>query len=291
MPADWERTKGPIRQSGSMRWTIVGAAILCSVGLSACSGTGEGPAVPRPSGWKTVNYHGVGIDVPRTWTVRSWVPNCGALKPTVFIGPERLVERKCLRLSHPAAEVVLGSLFRFPRGTGKMESINGLRAVIVTGVAQAQVTHYWVMLPDSGFSISVSVAESSALPGGAAGRAEEIVHTIHATTHTTATACSSSPAWASITLRDQSPPPKLTVPVGAEVVVNVPRWSGGDATDVHIGGADSLQEQCSVLLGNHGRRTILLATAPGRSDLEATTSGLPSGVMMPAWLGTVHVTS
>jgi hypothetical protein len=282
-----------------MRWTIVGAAILCSVGLSACSGTGEGPAVPRPSGWKTVNYHGVGIDVPRTWTVRPWVPNCGALKPTVFIGPERLVELKCFRVSFPAAEVVLGSLYRFPRGTGKAESINGLRAVVVTehgvnqrlGVTRGQVTKYWVMLPDSGFSISVSVAESSALPGGAAGRAEEIVHTIHATAHATASACSSSPAWSSITLSDQSPRPKLTVPVGAEVVVNVPGWSGGDATDVHIGGAHPLQEQCSVLLGNHGRRTILLATAPGRSDLEATTSGLPSGVMMPAWLGTVQVTS
>ncbi len=255
--------------------------------------------MPRPTGWKTVNYHGVGIDVPRTWTVRPWVPNCGALEPTVFIGPERLVELKCLRLSYPASEVVLGSLYPFSQGTGRAKSINGLRAIVVTehaveqglGVTRGQVTHFWVMLPDSGFSISVSVAESSVLPGGAAGRAEEIVHTIHATVQATGSACSSNPAWASITLSDQSPRPKLTVPVGAEVVVNVPRWSGGEATDVHIGGADSLQEQCSVLLGNHGRQTILRATVPGRSDLEATTSGLPSGVMMPAWLGTVQVTS
>lgn len=272
---------------------------MCSVGLSACSGMAEGPAAPRPTGWKTVSYHGVGIDVPHTWTVRPWVPNCGTLKPTVFIGPQRLVERRCLRLSHPAAEVVLGSLYPFSRGTGRAESINGLRAVVVTehavdqglGVTRAQVTHFWAMLPDGGFSISVSVAESSVLPGGAAGRAEEIVHSIHAKAHATTTACSSSPAWATITLSDLSPHPKLTVPVGAEVVVNVPRWSGGDATDVHIGGAHPLQEQCSVLLGNHGRKTILLATAPGRSDLEATTSGQPSGVMMPAWLGTVQVTS
>jgi len=81
----------------------------------------------------------------------------------------------------------------------------------------------------------------------------------------------------------------VTVPVGARIVVMVPRWGWGDATDVRIGNSTVLSDQCSVLLANHGRRAILVALGPGRSGLEATVTPA-SDAAMPAWLGTVVVT-
>jgi hypothetical protein len=99
-----------------------------------------------------------------------------------------------------------------------------------------------------------------------------------------------SPGSPSIILSGMSPSPKVTVLVGARIVVLVPRWSWGDATDVHVGNSMILSEECSILLPDHDRRTILLALGPGRSSLSATvTPG--SEAMMPAWLGTVFVES
>jgi hypothetical protein len=200
-------------------------------------------------------------------------------------------------LAGDASEVILGGL-QFPAtGRPTTKALNGLKAVVTTreevfhGTLGATITYMTVTLPTLGVSISVLAGESSRVPGGAAGRAKEIVATIHAATNTTTT-CAASSGLPSLTLSDRSPRPTLTVPVGAEVVVNVPRWSaGGDATDVHIGDSHVLHEQCTVLLPDRGRRTILLATAQGRSGLEAITSGLPNGVAVPAWLGTVRVTS
>jgi len=79
------------------------------------------------------------------------------------------------------------------------------------------------------------------------------------------------------------------VSVGAHLVVDVPPWNWGDATDVQIGNATVLGETCAVLLADHGRRVILWAMGPGQSTLSATVTP-PSDAMMPAWLGTVVVT-
>ena len=114
--------------------------------------------------------------------------------------------------------------------------------------------------------------------------------TFPTTTIGTGATCSLPPDSPSITLSDMVPSPTVTVPVGARIVVMVPRWGWGDATDVRIGNSTILSEQCSVLLANHGRRTILVALGPGRSSLGATVTPA-SNAAMPAWLGTVVVTA
>jgi len=130
-----------------------------------------------------------------------------------------------------------------------------------------------------------TAATVSAMTGPAKGHGTSPLPT---PTLATGGSCSLSPGSASITLSDMSPSPKVTVPVGARIVVLVPRWSWGDPTDVHVGNSRILSEECSILLADRGRRTILLAFGPGRSSLSATvTPG--SDLMMPAWLGTVVV--
>ena len=176
------------------------------------------------------------------------------------------------------------------------ETLNGLKALVTTredvfhGTLGATITYTTVTLPTLGLSISVLVGESSRVFGGAPGRAEKIVQTIHARTQTTGTSCSANPAWPYITLDDRLPRPTLSVPVGVVLVVEVPRWGWGEATDLSISNTRVLQEQCSVLLADHGRRTILLAVGRGHSDLEATVTPA-SNAAMPAWLGNVVVTA
>ena len=80
----------------------------------------------------------------------------------------------------------------------------------------------------------------------------------------------------------------VTVPPGGHLVVTVPRWGWGMATDVHPARAGILREQCTVLLLGHGRRTIFLAAGPGSTRLGATVQPV-SNLMMPAWGGTVIV--
>jgi len=87
-----------------------------------------------------------------------------------------------------------------------------------------------------------------------------------------------------------SPTPTITVRVGGELVVTVPGWHWGDATDVNVGNPGVLSEQCSVLLPDHGRRAVLLAVSLGESHLSATVTPA-SDVMMPAWSGEVVVTA
>jgi hypothetical protein len=165
--------------------------IVVAVSTTLISAACSGPPTPAlPHGWKTVTYHHVGIDVPRTWTVKSWFPHCFVSSPTVLIGPGRFVQMRCPHAHRPGAEVVLGSLFRFSPGSGTKETINGIKARVVTETTHrdgeragvtGDVTDISVDLPDRGFAISVSVGGSSAFPGGARGRAAQIVNTIHGT--------------------------------------------------------------------------------------------------------------
>jgi hypothetical protein len=100
--------------------------------------------------------------------------------------------------------------------------------------------------------------------------------------------CSARQDWAAITLSDTSPTPMVTVPPGGYLVVTVPRWNWGTATDVDPAHAGILQEQCTVLLPSRGRRTIFLATRPGSTRLGATVQP-GSNAMMPGWGGEVTV--
>jgi hypothetical protein len=80
----------------------------------------------------------------------------------------------------------------------------------------------------------------------------------------------------------------LTVPSGARIVVTVPPWSWGTATDVTVGRDAILREQCTVLLPGGGRRTVLVAARPGSTWLGATVEPA-SDLAMPAWFGDVTV--
>jgi hypothetical protein len=100
--------------------------------------------------------------------------------------------------------------------------------------------------------------------------------------------CSARPGWAEITLTDTSPTPKVSVLPGGHLVVTVPRWGWGTATDVHSARRGILREQCTVLLPGLGRRTIFLAARPGSTRLGATVQPA-SNLMMPARGGTAIV--
>jgi len=180
-----------------MRRIFVGAVVLCGVGVAACSATTSSTSVPTlapttstsispplPAGWKTVTYKGVGVDVPSDWLVKAWVLTCGVSTPTVFVGPAQPTEMSCEANPPAGAEVVLGAL---PMSGSKSASrvLNGLTAIVATqhevyhGNLGAGITNIWVSLPTEGVDISVSVGDTAVLPGGAPGRADQIVETIH----------------------------------------------------------------------------------------------------------------
>ncbi len=54
------------------------------------------------------------------------------------------------------------------------------------------------------------------------------------------------------------------------MVVTVPRWGWGQATDVLVARPSVLREVCTVVLHDHGRRTIFVAWMPGATYLGAT---------------------
>jgi hypothetical protein len=140
--------------------------------------------LPLPAGWKTVTYHGVGIDVPSDWLVEPWRLTCGVATPTVFIGPAQPLATDCVASPPAGAEVILGAL-----GTSSSKSVswdlNGLAATVATqqvAYLGATITNMWVSLPTKSVNISVSVGDSSVVPGGAPRRAAQIVQTIHPVT-------------------------------------------------------------------------------------------------------------
>lgn len=103
--------------------------------------------------------------------------------------------------------------------------------------------------------------------------------------------CTGRPGWTAMTLSDEEPGPVVTARVGGYVVVTVPGWWTGSATDVgEYGGEGIMREQCTIPLPAGGRRTVFEAIKPG-------TAGLFSGVepaspfFMPAWNGEVIVRS
>lgn len=104
------------------------------------------------------------------------------------------------------------------------------------------------------------------------------------------TSCSAPPGSPSITLSDISPTPTVVVRVGQELLVKVPPWHFGNATTVAVEHPSLFQVQCSVLLPDRGRTTVLLALGAGESRLSATITP-PTEALMPAWVGTVNVTA
>jgi len=216
--------------------------------------------------------------------------------PTVFVGPAEPATADCVVLAGDASEVIVGGLQFRPSGRPRIEMLNGLQAAVTTsgalfhGPLGAAATYAAVTLPTLGVSISVYAGESAQIPGGAPGRAEQIVKTVHATSRIPAHACAADPAWPSIKLADRLPRTKLTVPTGAVFVVEVPDSGLGRATDVGISDSRVVRELCSEPHGGHGRQTVVLAVVPGQSDLEATASSSGNGAV-PAWLGTVVVTA
>jgi|HubBroStandDraft_1064217.scaffolds.fasta_scaffold01131_15 hypothetical protein len=112
----------------------------------------------------------------------------------------------------------------------------------------------------------------------------------HLASHQTRTAqtCRARSGWAAITLTDTAPAPAVTVRTGERVIVTVPPWGWGQATEVGVASGGILREECTVLLPGRGRRTIFLATGPGRTRLDATVEPA-SNLAMPAWSGDVVV--
>jgi hypothetical protein len=100
--------------------------------------------------------------------------------------------------------------------------------------------------------------------------------------------CPVLPGWSAITVTDTVPVPVVTVPPGARIVVILPRWGWGTATDVDVAHGGILREKCTVLLPGGGRRTIFLAAGQGGTRVGATVQPA-SNLFMPAWGGEVIV--
>ena len=65
------------------------------------------------------------------------------------------------------------------------------------------------------------------------------------------------------------------------IVVTVPRWGWGTATDIYVVRSGILREECTVLLPGGGRRTVFMAVAPGSTRVGATVEPA-SDLAMPA---------
>jgi hypothetical protein len=91
------------------------------------------------------------------------------------------------------------------------------------------------------------------------------------------------PGWPP-TLTGRSAALAVTVKAGSFIVVNVP---AGQVTDVRAA-KPSLREVCTVVLRNHGRRTIFVARMPGATYFGATVEPT-SNLAMSAWGSTVIV--
>jgi hypothetical protein len=72
------------------------------------------------------------------------------------------------------------------------------------------------------------------------------------------------------------------------IVVTVPPWGWGTATDIGVARSGILREECTVLLPGGGRRTVFMAVTPGSTWVSATVAPA-SDLAMPAWGGRVIV--
>ncbi|HXX89377.1 MAG TPA: hypothetical protein VEI83_04025 [Acidimicrobiales bacterium] len=167
-------------------------ALLVLLALGVLAGCGSPPvahpAPPLPLGWKPVTYHLLAIDVPDAWTVRPWVPNCGATEPTVWIGPEEPVLLSCGAFDPGAAEVVLGA---FPGSTGGWhhQVVNGLDVLMSTSQEPAvfhttcrclaTTTTIDMDVVSQAVFVRIRAGESPVVPGGGPGMAQEVAHTLH----------------------------------------------------------------------------------------------------------------
>lgn len=174
-----------------MRWKLVAAIVICGVGFAACTGAPSSKAAsnpsPLPAGWRRVSYLGVGIDVPGNW--ETWRLNCGATTPTVFVDADKPTTLDCadITITGPA-QVVLAAPPGDCEELAKSEDINGLLTFVHARKEQeafhgtfggsATITTVEVWVPRSRLCITVSAAGTVKLPGGAPGRAEQIVQTI-----------------------------------------------------------------------------------------------------------------
>jgi hypothetical protein len=100
--------------------------------------------------------------------------------------------------------------------------------------------------------------------------------------------CTPRPGWAAITLSYTSPGPTVTMAPGAYLLVTVPGWNFGTATDVTAATGGILRAECTVVLPSGGRRAVFAATGPGTTYIGDTVAPA-SDAMMPAWGGEVTV--
>jgi hypothetical protein len=103
-----------------------------------------------------------------------------------------------------------------------------------------------------------------------------------------ATSCRAPAGAAVLTLSDTTPTPRISVAPGRGVIVHVPKWSWGHATEVTSSTPAVLRQICSMLTKGGGREAVFVAKRAGTSRLSATVSPA-SDLMMPGWQGVVTV--
>jgi hypothetical protein len=101
--------------------------------------------------------------------------------------------------------------------------------------------------------------------------------------------CRAPSGAAVLTLTDTTPTPRLSVAAGHDVIVLVPKWSWGHATEVTNSRPTVLRQICSVLTKGGGREAVFVAKRAGTAPLSATVAPA-SDLMMPGWQGVVAVT-
>lgn len=111
-----------------------------------------------------------------------------------------------------------------------------------------------------------------------------------ATGHLALAPCQAPRGAAALTLTDTTATARMTVKTGRYLVVTVPAWHWGTATNVQVATKGLLRQVCTVVTRGHGRRTVFEALRPGSSHLGATVKPA-SNLMMPAWGGMVVVRS
>jgi len=182
------------------------ALALVAVGC----GTSSASTAPRlPKGWKNVASHGIGIYVPTSWSVVRWPTGvCGVTVPTVITTRTltRTSKIGCAAYYYTqyngSAKVTLGKETVTSKFHGRTHEYNGLNVEETTVVRQVMVHHVTfsadpgtvrrrpftnqypvtditALVVSTGVWLTISVGNTTALPGGATGRAEEILASVH----------------------------------------------------------------------------------------------------------------